>query len=230
MLTLHLGTAVHDADSCVWLRGSSQATDHATAGSRVSHGRSNVSPRGRQPGGLTGSRSPGLIVPSDELHVPTEEFGHRHGGVPDVAPDAVGISEFEIIFCPSVTAEASLSAVRWQGRCPLNGTSLVPCLSRSHRRCHRPWAQCPVHPIEGPRCTVCPRRHRSFCSTPCGLGPSHRFPLAGTTPTARGADLHAFSVTALGGARAPPADTVPSPYRTSLSRVACLTHQRPPEP
>lgn len=43
-------------------------------------------------------------------------------------------------------------------------------------RCHRPWAQCPVHPIEGPRCTVCPRRHRSFCSTPCGLGPSHRFP------------------------------------------------------
>lgn len=105
-----------------------------------------------------------------------EEFGHHHGGVPDVAPDTVGISEFEIIFCPSVTAEASLSAVRWQGRCPLNGTSLVPCLSRSHRRCHRPWAQCPIHPIEGPRCTVCPRRHRSFCSTPCGLGPSHRFP------------------------------------------------------
>lgn len=43
-------------------------------------------------------------------------------------------------------------------------------------RCHRLWAQCPVQPTEGPRCTVCPRRHRSFCSTPCGLGRSHRFP------------------------------------------------------
>lgn len=60
-------------------RGSSQATDHATAGSRVSHGRSNVSPRGRQPGGLTGSRSPGLIVPSDELHVPWKNSGTATG-------------------------------------------------------------------------------------------------------------------------------------------------------
>lgn len=113
VLTLLLGTAIRGANGSVWV-------GPGPAGSRAICGRSNASPRGRQPGSLSASRrTPRASSPRTTSSISLcENSGHRHGRVSGVTPDAAGISGFETIFCPSVPAEASLSAVRWPGRCP----------------------------------------------------------------------------------------------------------------